>query len=129
MTYTPLEFIYIHYKVFFVACSKDRSEVHIGEKVPRKDREDFLLRYLESKNIALPPKAVYRGIKRESDVTFSYRTTQRILQDLAEEGYLVRCDKDALDQGRIEPIPNDVEDRRTYYFITDKGRERIAADD
>lgn len=106
----------------------DTVNIHDGENVPRDDREDLLLSYLAEKNIALPPAAVYRGLKREYRITFSYRTTQRILQALGEEGYVVRCDKDALDRGEIKPLPDDEEDRRTYYFITEKGRERIDAE-
>lgn len=80
---------------------------------------------MAEKGVALPPMAIFRGLKLEYSIPFTYVTTQRILSDLMDEGYVVRCDKDALDEGRIEPLPDDAEDRRTYYFITDTGRARI----
>lgn len=64
-------------------------------------------------------------MKVQYDVTFAYRTTQDILKRLLDEGYVMRCDKSKLDEGTIAKLPEDASGRRTYYFITDKGRERI----
>lgn len=97
--------------------------------MPRSAREDLVLQFLLDKNIALPPMAIFRGMKREHSITFTYSTVQRILSDLTDEGFVVRCDKGELDEGRIAPLPDDEKDRRTYYFITDQGRERIASDE
>ena len=96
--------------------------------VTRRDREDLVLEFFVEQDIALPPAAVYRGLKRHYRITFTYKTTRRIMRDLAKEDFLMRCDSAALDDGRMEPLPDDAEDRRTYYFITDQGRERIGAD-
>lgn len=64
-------------------------------------------------------------MKVTEDVHFAYRTTQDILKRLLEDDFVMRCDKDALDDGRIEPVPEDKSGRRTYYYITEKGVERI----
>ena len=93
--------------------------------MPPKERERTVLEFLDEHAIPLPPKAIYRGLKVERDITFAYRTVQNILARLDEEGQVMRVDKDALDEGRIEPLSEDATDRRTYYFITDEGRERI----
>jgi|GEM_PF-3989143 len=94
--------------------------------MPPREREDKVLKFLEKHGIALPPKAIYRGLKVQEDITFSYRTVQNIVSRLNDEGYLMRCDKDELDEGRIVELPDDVAGRRTYYFITEEGRERIS---
>jgi DNA-binding MarR family transcriptional regulator len=99
-----------------------------GSGMPPREREDALLRFLDSHGIPLPPKAIYRGMKIQEDITFAYRTVQEMLKRLNEEGYVMRCDKEALDDGRIEPVPEDKSGRRTYYFITEKGRKRIRPD-
>lgn len=96
--------------------------------MPPKERERLVLEFLAEHGIPLPPKAIYRGLKVERDITFAYRTVQNILGRLNEEGHVMRVDKDALDEGRIRPLPEGETDRRTYYFITDEGRERIDRD-
>jgi DNA-binding MarR family transcriptional regulator len=103
----------------------DTTPVDQEGRMPPEEREDKVLNFLEDHGIALPPKAIYRGLKVQQDITFAYRTVQNILRRLNDEGYVMRCDKDALDEGRIERIPEDTADRRTYYFITDEGRARL----
>ena len=93
--------------------------------MPTRQREDEVLDFLATHRIALPPKAIYRGLKVQRNITFSYRTVQNILKRLLEEGLVMRCDKDALDNGTIEPLPEDTTARRTYYFITEAGQDRI----
>lgn len=78
--------------------------------------------------MAMPPAVIFRGLKRQYRVTFSYRTLKRILRDLLDDGQLMRCDTNALDEGRMEPIEQTSEGQGAFYFITDKGRERISED-
>jgi predicted transcriptional regulator len=95
--------------------------------MPTEEREDAILQFFVEHGIPLPPKALYRGLKVQQNVTFSYRTVQNILGRLNDEGMVVRCDKEALDDGRIEPVPEGENGRRTYYFITEEGRKRLGA--
>ena len=109
-------------------CGENKSFTRKSACVPASDREDAVLEFIDRHDIALPPKAIFRGMKREIEITFSYRTVQNILSRLTESGYVVRCDKSALDEGEIQPLDDDDSDRRTYYFITETGRERIRAE-
>jgi DNA-binding MarR family transcriptional regulator len=93
--------------------------------MPPREREDKVLKFIEEHGIALPPKAIYRGLKVQEDITFSYRTVQNILSRLNEKGLVMRCDKNELDDGRIVKLPDDAAGRRTYYFITEEGRTRL----
>lgn len=97
--------------------------------MPVREREDVVLRFVYEHGIALPPKAIYRGLKLRQNITFSYRTVQNILSRLNNSGEMMRCDKEALDEGRIEPLPDCAKNRRTYYYITEAGIERIAGDE
>ncbi|GAB6878216.1 hypothetical protein JCM17823_04900 [Halorubrum gandharaense] len=115
------------------SASKDQYEdsdknTHVGSKwefMPAEEREDEVLLFLYEHGIALPPKAIFRGLKVERDITFSYRTIQNILSRLNDSGHVMRCDKEALDQGEIQPLSEDQSGRRTYYYITESGIERI----
>jgi len=98
------------------------------ESMPPKDREDMILQFFVDHGFPLPPKALYRALKVSENITFAYRTTQNILQRLLEEGYVMRLDKDKLDNGVIEPLPEGEEGRRTYYYITEKGRRRLESE-
>lgn len=93
--------------------------------MPPRDREDALLAFLQSHGFPMTPKTIYRGMKIEQGITFAYRTVQDMLSRLEKQGYVMRCDKEALDEGRIEPIPEDASARRAPYFITEAGRERL----
>jgi predicted transcriptional regulator len=93
--------------------------------VPPKDREQMVLEFLAEHGFPLPPKAIYRGLRVKRNITFAYRTVQNILARLLEEGEVMRVDKDALDEGEIKPLPDEEAGRRTYYYITEKGLERI----
>lgn len=108
----------------------DNSDGDIGQetkdgRMPPREREDKVLKFIEEHEIALPPKAIYRGLKVQEDITFSYRTVQNILSRMNERGLVMRCDKDELDDGRIVKLPDDASGRRTYYFITKDGRTRL----
>ena len=94
--------------------------------MPPRERERIVLEFLDEHGIPLPPKVIYRGLKIERNITFSYRTVQNILSRLIDEGEVMRVDKGELDQGRIRQLPKENNERRTYYFITDEGRERIS---
>jgi len=99
------------------------------ETMPPEAREDKVLQFFVDHGFPLPPKALYRALKVSEGITFSYSTVQNILSRLLEEGYVCRLDKDKLDEGIIEPISESESGRRTYYYITEKGRDRVESSD
>lgn len=102
---------------------------HYMNTMPPEDREDIVLHYLYSIGIPLPPIVIYRGLKINRNITFSYRTVQNIASRLTDEGLMMRCDKTAMDKGRIEPLPSDSDSERTYYYPTQAAMDRIKAYD
>jgi len=96
-----------------------------AEDMPPEAREDKVLQFFVDHGFPLPPKALYRALKVSEGITFSYSTVQNILSRLLEEGYVCRLDKDKLDEGILEPLPEGESGRRTYYYITEEGRERL----
>lgn len=95
----------------------------MDNNVPPEERRQRVLDFLAEHDMPLPPLAIYAGMRRQYRITFSYRTIQNILGDLTEDGYAFRVDTKKLQDGKIEAV--DDASRRTYYFITDKGRERV----
>jgi len=100
-----------------------------AEDMPPEAREDKVLQFFVDHDFPLPPKALFRAMKVSEGITFSYSTVQNILSRLLEEGYVCRLNKDKLDEGILEPLPEGESGRRTYYFITEKGRERLERSD
>ncbi len=100
-----------------------------AEDMPPEAREDKVLQFFVDHGFPLPPKALYRALKVSEGITFSYSTVQNILRRLLEDGYVCRLDKDKLDEGILEPLPEGESGRRTYYFITEEGRERLKSSD
>jgi len=96
-----------------------------GGSMPPEERRQAVLEFMADHGIALPPKAIFRGMKVERGIHFSYRTVQTILSELEEKGMVARVNKEALDDGDIEPIPEDEAGRRAYYMITMDGRREV----
>lgn len=92
------------------------------EDMPPAERRNVVLEFMTEHSIALPPKVIFRGLKVEKGITFGYRTVQTILSELEEQGLLARVNKSALDEGNIEPLPEDEAGKRAYYMITMEGR-------
>lgn len=98
-------------------------------RMPAKEREDEVLCFIHKHGIAFPPKVIYRGLKLEENITFSYRTVHDLLKRLTEQGFAIRCERGALDEGKIKQLPEDATNKRTYYYITDAGRDRIISEE
>ncbi len=86
---------------------------------------ELVLIFLHQHGLPLPPVVIHRGLQVENTLAPSHRTIMRILDELTENGEIMRCDLDALDDGRIEPLAPGEDPDRAWYFITDAGRERI----
>lgn len=96
------------------------------ETVPPEDRREKVLAFIHEHDMALPPLAIFAGLKRQYDITFSYRTVQNALSDLLDDGYVIRVDTKPLrEDGRIESVDDSGSGKRSYYFITDRGIDRL----
>lgn len=79
--------------------------------------------------MALPPLAIYAGLKRQRNITFGYRTIQNALADLLKQELVKRVDTGRLrEDGCINEVSEEGDKRRGYYFITDTGQARIERD-
>lgn len=92
-------------------------------------RREFVLSFIDEHDMPLPPLAIWAGMNQHYRVTFSYRTMQNILSDLVEQGDLFRVDTSALREGEVREIADDGSSRRSYYYITDAGRERVRSEE
>jgi len=93
--------------------------------MPPQDREDAVLHFLFTHGFPLPPKPIFRGLKITENITFSYRTVQNICMRLEDQGLMIRCDKQAMDNGKIKPLSPTSNVKRTYYYPTEDAMERI----
>jgi len=96
-------------------------------RVPPRERRRRVVEFLAEHDMPLPPLAIFAGMRRQYRATFSYRTTQNILSDLVESGDVFRVDTGTLREGEIREIDDDSA-RRTYYFVTEAGRERAESE-
>jgi len=111
-------------------CQKDISSVNKKDRsdesdMPPEARRELVLEFIAEHDMPLPPLAIWGGMKRQYRVTFSYRTLQNILSDLVESDDLFRVDTSNLKDGEIKPIDEDASSRKSYYFITDSGVDRV----
>lgn len=97
--------------------------------VPPEERRERVLEFIDEHDMPLPPLAIYAGMVHQQRITFAYRTVQNILSDLVEKGEVFRVDTEKLRDGEIVAVEESGSGRRSYYFITDAGRERINSDD
>jgi len=72
--------------------------------------DDSILEFLEEHDIALPPRGLEINLQREN-IGISYRTINRRLKRLQEEGLVEKVDE-----------------KSSYYAITEKGRAYLAAE-
>lgn len=93
--------------------------------MPAEERRLRVLEFLQEHDMPLPPLAIFYGMYRHYRITFSYRTTQNMLRDLVDSGHVMRVDPKKLREGDLERVADDSSRRRTYYYITQEGRERI----
>lgn len=80
--------------------------VHDDGRMGKVDRFAAILRLLETTGLALPPTPIYVNLVRNYNYTFSKRTVDRYLSDLADKGY-------------VDTLAN----KQGYYYITDAGRK------
>jgi len=99
----------------------NKSTAGDGGYVPAEDRREETLEFLADHQIPLPPKAIYRAMKVERNINFSYRTVQNILSELSESGLVAKVDMKELDDGNLVEMDDDANSSRAYYMITNQG--------
>lgn len=78
----------------------------------KEARKRAVVRFLNEKDLILPVGAIHANLERHG-YTFSYSTVRRHIEELEEDGYVVRLD-----------------DPKTFYAVTDEGAEWLdEADD
>jgi len=77
--------------------------------MPKPERKAVILRYFADNDVMLPTGLTHTLLVEYLDVTFSERTTRRMLTELADDGYLEIADRGG------HPL----------YRITDAGRARV----
>ena len=99
----------------------NKSTASDGGYVPAEDRREETLDFLADHQIPLPPKAIYRAMKVERGINFSYRTVQNILSELSQSGLVAKVDMKELDDGNLVEMDEDASTSRAYYMITNQG--------
>jgi len=78
--------------------------------MPKPERKAVILDYFSSNEVLLPSGMTHTQLAEYRDVTFSKKTTRRMLYQLADDGLMDRVDRGG----------------HTLYRITDAGRAWLA---
>jgi len=91
----------------------------------KSERKELLLEFMSEYPLAMSPVMLYRNLRIHRDLRVGKETVKNYLQEMAEEGLVLRIDKRALDDAEIrEAAPDD----RAYYIISDAGRDAIGGE-
>ncbi|CCQ34292.1 hypothetical protein HLRTI_002162 [Halorhabdus tiamatea SARL4B] len=88
----------------------------------KEDRRRQVLAFMKDHPLALSPLLLYRNMRLHQTVTFSVDSLRNYLEEFAEEGLVLRVEKEPLDDGRIVEADSGT---RAYYVISDEGREYL----
>lgn len=77
----------------------------------KEDRRRLLLKFLNERNVALPPKVLYNNLLLYETITFSDKTVQRLLLESEELG-----------------LVENINFGHSHYRITNKGRKYLRGD-
>lgn len=87
----------------------------------KEDRKQLVLGYLAHTNLALPPAVLYRNLRLLQNATFSERTLGNYLEELADDGLVMRIDPDAMADREVVELDSG----RGYWVATDAGRDAV----
>lgn len=63
------------------------------DTMPPKERDKFILEFLDNHEVALPPTPLFFNMQRQHNVTFSKKTLRRRLKSLRERGLVTYIDE------------------------------------
>lgn len=69
--------------------------------MPKPERKDVILRYFAQNEVMLPSGLAYTNLREYRNITFSRRTTLRMLYELVDEGLMETVDRGGHDLYRI----------------------------
>lgn len=87
----------------------------------KEDRKEQVLRILVESGFALPPVVIFRNAKL-GGATFERRSVNNYLNELVEEGRVIRVDSEALDDGKIIEVDTSTSG---YFMATEKGADSL----
>ena len=61
--------------------------------MPPKERDQLILQFLDTHEVALPPTPLFFNLRRSENVTFSKKTLRRRLSSLQERGLVTYIDE------------------------------------
>jgi len=102
----------------------DKSVLDKMAGVPQLSSDLVILTFMWEHEIPLQPKSIYGGLINLQNITFSYRTVQNKVAQLTERGDLKRVQVDT-EEGHIHEMEGSRGSQRSYYLITEQGRERV----
>lgn len=89
--------------------------------VSKEDRKLKLLAFLVDTGLALPRAAIHRNLGHTNTATWSRSSTKNYLNELVDEGDVIKVDPEAYEVGRV----NEATERPVYFMATDQGVERV----
>lgn len=88
----------------------------------KEDRKEQVLRILAESGFALPPVVIFRNAKLRG-AAFERRSVNNYLDELLEEGKVVRVDSKSLDRGDVVEVERSTSG---YFMATEKGRDVLS---
>jgi hypothetical protein len=92
--------------------------------VPKEERQRLVLNFMARHELALPPRAIFRNLRLRHNATFARRTLVNYLDDLVDDGLLMRVQPSKLEDRKLVAA-----DGSGYYLITDAGYESATPDE
>ena len=92
--------------------------------MPKEERQRLVLDFMARHELALPPRVIFRNLRLRHNATFARRTLVNYLDDLVEDGLLMRVQPNKLEDRELVAA-----DGSGYYLITDAGYESAAPDE
>ena len=96
-----------------------------GSGMVKSERKELILRFMAEHPLAMSPVALYRNLRIHRELRVGKETVKNYLQEMAEEGLVLRIDKSALDDAEIQEA--DADDR-AYYIISEDGKSAVESD-
>lgn len=90
------------------------------ENMGKRERKLVLLEFLAEHGLALPPAALHRNMRLMENITFSQRSLEKYLNELATEGLVDRVRPEPLADRELETLDPE-SNKKAYYIITDEG--------
>lgn len=101
----------------------DTSGGYDATNMTKAERKQVVLDFLAEHRLALPPAVLHRNLKLHQRLFVSASTLENYLDEMVEEGWVVRVRPEPLTNQEIVKV-GDNESVQAYYLITEEGRER-----